>query len=142
MNLHCPHRHHQETACENEYSTTTTLNTMLSTVTVHFPFHPLHNRCLDVVAWPRQATSAVTVRHPYGKTLKIPRWMLQPEAARFHLSDQVDLAAGARLELEREQQRIAEKMCANMVTPRSLSKCHSVPTHLILGSRQVSGLYC
>jgi len=35
---------------------------MPSTVTVHYPFHPLHDYCLDVVVWPRQATQAVTVR--------------------------------------------------------------------------------
>ena len=59
---------------------------MPSTVTVYYPFHPLHNRCLEVVAWPRQVTQAITVRHPDGNTLKVPRWMLQPDAARFRLS--------------------------------------------------------
>ena len=42
-----------------------------STVTVHYPFHPLHCRCLEVVAWPRQPHLAVTVRQPDGQTLKI-----------------------------------------------------------------------
>jgi len=72
---------------------------MPSTVTVHYSFHPLHKRCLDVVAWPRQAANAVTVQHPDGKTLKIPLWMLQPEAARFVLSEQPELAASGLLAL-------------------------------------------
>jgi hypothetical protein len=72
---------------------------MPSTVTVHYSFHPLHNHCLDVLAWPRQATHAVTVQHPDGQSLKIPRWMLQPEAAGFHLSEQIELAASALLAL-------------------------------------------
>jgi len=65
---------------------------MPSTVTVHYPFHPLHKRCLDVVAWPRQAANAATVQHPDGKTLKIPLWMLQPEAARLLSVNSLNLA--------------------------------------------------
>ena len=60
--------------------TSTSLNTMLSTVTVHYPFHPLHDRRLEIVSWPRRIHKAVTVRHPDGKSLKIPLWMRQPDA--------------------------------------------------------------
>jgi len=59
---------------------------MPSTVTVHYSFHPLHNHCLDVVAWPRQTHQAVTVQHTDGQSLKIPLWMLQPDAANIRLS--------------------------------------------------------
>ena len=59
---------------------------MPSTVTVHYPFHPLHDRRLEVLAWPRQAHNAVTVKHPDGQSLKIPLWMLQPEAADVRLN--------------------------------------------------------
>ncbi len=72
---------------------------MPSTVTVHYPFHPLHNRRLDVVAWPRQVNNAVTVKHPDGQPLKIPLWMLQPEAAGSRLSEQIELDASALLAL-------------------------------------------
>ena len=72
---------------------------MPSTVTVHYPFHPLHNCCLGVIAWPRRATGAATVQHPDGKPLKIPLWMLQPDAARLCLSEQAELAASALLAL-------------------------------------------
>ncbi|MGC1951638.1 MAG: hypothetical protein WA970_03455, partial [Gammaproteobacteria bacterium] len=71
---------------------------MPSTVTVRYPFHPLHNRCLDVVAWPRQATRAVSVRHPDGKTLKIPLWMLQPDAAGAVLLQMVGVRPGMGLD--------------------------------------------
>jgi hypothetical protein len=59
---------------------------MPSAVTVHYPFHPHHRRCLEVLAWPRNACGAATVVDPGGKTLKIPLWMLEPEAARYRLS--------------------------------------------------------
>ncbi len=35
------------------------------------------------------------VQHPDGEAMKIPLWMLQPEAARFHLSEQIDLSSCA-----------------------------------------------
>jgi hypothetical protein len=41
-----------------------------------------------VIAWLRQRTNAVTVEHRDGSTIKIPLWMLQPDAARFALSEQ------------------------------------------------------
>ena len=66
---------------------------MPSTVTVHYPFHPLHCRCLEVVAWPRQPHLAVTVRQPDGQTLKIPLWMVEPAAAHCELRERVELTA-------------------------------------------------
>ena len=75
------------------------INTMPSTVTVHYPFHPLHNRRLDVVTWPRQTHNPVTVQHPDGQSLKIPLWMLQPDAADFRLREQVELPASVLLAL-------------------------------------------
>lgn len=68
---------------------------MPSTVTVYYPFHPLVNRSLAVLTWPRHPANAVTVQHPDGKAMKIPLWMLQPEATRLHLSEQVVLSASA-----------------------------------------------
>ena len=68
-------------------------------MTVHYPFHPLHNRRLDVVIWPRQPHNAVTVKHPDGQSLKIPLWMLQPDAADFRLREQVELPASILLAL-------------------------------------------
>ncbi len=72
---------------------------MPSAVTVHYRFHPLHNHCLEVVAWPRQSRNAVTVRDPDGTSLKIPLWMLETHASQLHLSDQVELTASVLLAL-------------------------------------------
>lgn len=66
---------------------------------VHYPFHPLRQQSLEVLAWPRQANLSVTVRHPDGSTLKIPLWMLDPAAARIDLHDQVELSLPAWLAL-------------------------------------------
>ncbi len=66
-----------------------------SAVTVYYPFHPLVNHTLEVITWPRKPTNAVTVRHPDGNTVKIPLWMLQPDAASFRLCEQIVLCAGA-----------------------------------------------
>ena len=62
-------------------------------MTVHYPFHPLHQQSLEVVAWPRPGRLAVTVRQPDGRTLKIPLWMIEPAAAKISLGDQVELTA-------------------------------------------------
>ncbi len=67
------------------------------TVTAHYPFHPLHRQCLEVVAWPRRADLALTVRHPDGKTLKVPHWMIEPVAAQLHMHDQIAISASALL---------------------------------------------
>ena len=68
---------------------------MPSTVTVHYPFHPLHGRELPVIKWSQPSGQGVTVQHPDGKSLKIPSWMLDPGASRYHLADEVELAASA-----------------------------------------------
>ena len=96
---------------------------MPSTVTVHFPFHPLHKRCLDVVAWPRKAANAVAVQHPDGKTLKIPLWMLQPEATCFVLSEQPELAASGLLAL------VDLVQVCSMVTARNLPEQSHAASH-------------
>ena len=72
---------------------------MPSTVTVHYPFHPLVHQHLKVVSWPRNSTGATTVQHPDGNTIKIPVWMLQPEAAQLALQSQIELSSKALLSL-------------------------------------------
>jgi len=97
---------------------------MPSTVTVHYPFHPLHNRCLGVIAWPRRSTGSATVQHPDGKPLKIPLWMLQPDAAHFCLSDQVELCAGALLALV-DVVQVCSKVTATKQPEQSHAASHS-----------------
>jgi len=94
------------------------------TVTVHYPFHPLHNHCLDIVAWPRQATQAVTVRHPDGRSIKIPHWMLQPEAADFHLSNHVHLSANTLLAVVDMWQACSRVVTANPLEAQSHATNH------------------
>jgi hypothetical protein len=94
---------------------------MPSTVTVHYPFHPLINRCLKLITWPRHPANAATVEHPDGKTLKIPLWMLQPDAARFHLCERVELSSSA---LEALVDLLVRHGCSKVMTDK-----HQEPTH-------------
>ena len=57
---------------------------------------PLVNCSLEVLIWPRHPANAVTVQHPDGEAMKIPLWMLQPEAAHFHLSEQIEITVSGR----------------------------------------------
>src|SRR5690606_1115667 len=68
---------------------------MPSAVTVYYPFHPLADRRLKVIAWPRKPATAATVEHPDGSTIKIPVWMLESDAAHFALSKQTFLSLHA-----------------------------------------------
>jgi hypothetical protein len=72
---------------------------MPSTVMVHYPFHPLVHQHLKVVSWPRNSIGATTVQHPDGNTIKIPVWMLQPEAAQLALQSQIELSSKVLLSL-------------------------------------------
>ena len=72
---------------------------MPSTVTVHYPFHPLVHHQLQVIRWPRLNSGATTVQHPDGNTIKIPIWMLQPEAAQFERQSRIELSGSALLSL-------------------------------------------
>ncbi|MFT5115344.1 MAG: hypothetical protein ACI8P9_004692 [Parasphingorhabdus sp.] len=72
---------------------------MPSTVTVHYPFHPLVHQHLKVISWPRNSTGATTVQHPDGNTIKIPVWMLQSEAAQFHQQSGIEFPGGVLLSL-------------------------------------------
>ena len=92
-------KHHPGTACESECSAIANQNTMPSTVMVHYPFHPLVHQHLKVISWPRHNTGATTVQHPDGNTIKIPVWMLQPDAAQFELQSQIELSSKALMSL-------------------------------------------
>jgi hypothetical protein len=70
-------------------------------VTVHYPFHPLCGRELDVLCTPRDLAQSIVAVDPRGGHIKIPRWMTCRDAARFHLSDQPDIDARALLALAR-----------------------------------------
>jgi hypothetical protein len=68
---------------------------MPSIVTVHYRFHPLYGHELRVVRWCRPGNRGATVEHPDGNTLKVPLWILEPAADRYHLSETIELDGNA-----------------------------------------------
>src|SRR5205814_794511 len=74
---------------------TTLHNTQSSRISIHYPFHPLAGAELDVVRASRYPEIPITVRGPDGVDLKIPRWMTEPAAERFAVTNVVVLAVEA-----------------------------------------------
>ena len=87
---HLGESHRRSRECDRGNSSTGSRNTQsrTSTVRVHYRFHPLHERELEVVCTARAAEGAVTVIDSTGRRLRIPSWMLSAEAAELRLSDQ------------------------------------------------------
>ena len=63
------------------------------TATIYYPFHPLHGRELRVTSRPRNPMLPVTVVDEAGSVLRIPAWMLAPEAVHYQLAAQATLDA-------------------------------------------------
>jgi hypothetical protein len=68
-------------------------------VVVHYPFHPLHGQQLQVFVSSRSQDGAVTVEDANQKRLKIPGWMVMPDAAGCHVNDTPTIHATALLQL-------------------------------------------
>lgn len=68
---------------------------MPSEATVFYPFHPWAGRTLRVIAWPRQEDGAATLALEGHADLKVPRWMLKPDAAQFAVNEQALLSRQA-----------------------------------------------
>ena len=66
---------------------------------MYYAFHPLHGKELEVACRPRREDGCVTVIDPEGVRLKIPAWMLLPEAARHGLSSEAAIGGNALLGL-------------------------------------------
>ena len=66
---------------------------------MYYPFHPLYGREVEVSCRTRRQHDPVTVIAPDGVQLKIPAWMLLPEAARYDLSNQAAISGSAWLRL-------------------------------------------
>ena len=66
-------------------------NTISSKATVYYPFHPLHGREFRVASRPRDPALPVTVVDEAGYGLRIPAWMLAPEATHYQLDEQATL---------------------------------------------------
>ena len=66
---------------------------------VHYPFHPLRQQSLEVLAWPRQANLSVTVRHPDGSTLKPVESSIKELGARLEVLQRRVTITGGYYEL-------------------------------------------
>ncbi len=62
-------------------------------MTVYYPFHPLHGHELNVACRPRNPVLPVTVVDEADTGLRIPAWMLAPEAAHYQLAEHATLDA-------------------------------------------------
>lgn len=68
-------------------------------VRVYYPFHPLHGHELRVFVAARSPDGAATVEDASQIRLKIPLWMVTPDAVRFEVTDSSALNAQALLGL-------------------------------------------
>jgi hypothetical protein len=66
---------------------------------VFYRFHPLYGSTLQIVRRPKRGDGAVSVIDQTGRRLKIPVWMLSPEAAETVISEQIHLSKEALLSL-------------------------------------------
>ena len=76
-----------------------TLSAETTHVRVFYPFHPLHGYSLRVIRIPKRGDGAVSVMDRAGKRLKIPVWMISPDAAEIGLSARAHLSGEALLHL-------------------------------------------
>ena len=76
-----------------------TLSAEDTEVQVFYPFHPLHGATVQIVRRPERGEGAVSVIDRAGRRLKIPVWMLSPEAAGIMISERVHLSKEALLSL-------------------------------------------
>src|SRR5258708_20127819 len=74
-----------------------TLSAETTHVHVFYRFHPLCSSTLQIVRRPKRGDGAVSVIDQTGRRLKIPVWMLSPEAAGTVISEQIHLSKAALL---------------------------------------------
>ena len=70
-----------------------------SKVKVFYPFHPLHGATVQILRRPKRGDGAVSVIDRASKRLKIPVWMLSPEAGSIAISERTHLSKEALLSL-------------------------------------------
>ncbi|HSX77041.1 MAG TPA: hypothetical protein VLQ80_00520 [Candidatus Saccharimonadia bacterium] len=61
------------------------------TATIYYPFHPMQGRELRVTSRSRNPELPVTVVDENGTGLRLPAWMVAPEAAHYQLAEQATL---------------------------------------------------
>ena len=103
-------------------------------VTVHYRFHPLCGRELEIISTPRSADGgAVMVADPTGRRLKIPCWMLSTEAGELGLTAQAVVGVRALLNL-------AELLKVHLSPPEAATRSDSLsPTSVSAERRRTGG---
>src|SRR5207248_6133791 len=100
-----------------------TLSAEVTHVQVFYPFHPLRGYSLRVLRKPKKGDGAVVVMDAVGKRLKIPVWMLSPEAARAEIARGAYLNSDSLLSLATLLQGATGKDRGNLLqTPADDSK--------------------
>src|SRR5437660_10408401 len=59
--------------------------------TMYYPFHPMQGRELRVTSRSRNPELPVTVVDENGTGLRLPAWMVAPEAAHYQLAEQATI---------------------------------------------------
>jgi len=62
-----------------------------------------------VVCTPRKGGNAVTVVDPEGFRLKVPEWMVFPQAAQYRLSERAEISGAALFSLANLLKSITDK---------------------------------
>jgi hypothetical protein len=76
-----------------------TLSAETTHVHVFYRFHPLCSSTLQIVRRPKRGDGAVSVIDQTGKRLKIPVWMLSPDAGSIAINERIHLSKEALLSL-------------------------------------------
>ncbi len=93
-----PRERHNAGGDENTHDHST-LSAEDTEVQVFYPFHPLHGATVQILRRPKRGDGAVSVIDRAGKRLKIPVWMLSPEAGSIVISERIHLSKEALLSL-------------------------------------------
>ena len=96
-----PRRRRSRDSADGDAATRTHTTPSVDTthVRVFYAFHPLHGVSLRVVRRPARGDGAVCVIDPTGRRLKIPVWMLSPEAGDRTIAARAHLGRDALLRL-------------------------------------------
>jgi hypothetical protein len=69
------------------------------TARIYYPFHPFINQTFKILQRASGKSGQVTVELSAGKTLTLPLWMLQPEAALLQVGTTIDIPCSILLEI-------------------------------------------
>ncbi len=88
----------------------------------------MHDVTLRILRRPKRGDGAVCVLDPTGRRLKIPVWMLLPEAAEMKIEERAQLGRAALLSLTTLIPNVAEKEASSCpLTIASMGMPHHSP---------------